>query len=192
MSFTIIVEISCTSVVIVRFQDSGGNHVDPLHSVNQTPQNLQICFWTHLLLEFGASGGHRKSCSGDTDSCLWMYSGLNLLHVSVNREPPRQGGKCWVWWRSALFKNACGCSVYRTSLGLWGWSATSLYLTSWVISSSLRRFRTPLILSIMGVRKDGVSLNTDGRGACFHGEGGGISGFYSRAQRACLTWGILS
>lgn len=89
-------------------------------------------------------------------------------------EAPRQ--QCWVWWRSALFKNACGCSIYRTSLGRWEWPATSLYLTSWVISSSQRRFRTPLISSIMGIHKDGVSLNTDGSGACFHG--GGFRGLW--------------
>lgn len=30
----------------------------------------------------------------------------------------------------------------------------------------------------MGIDKDGVSLNTDGRGACFHGGGGGgVQGF---------------
>lgn len=96
--------------------------------------------------------------------------------------------KCWVWWRSALFKNACGCSIHRTSLGWWGWPATSLYLTSWVISSSQRRFRTPLISSIMGIHKDGVSLNTDGRGACFIGERGGCSGVYGKAEGMLLLW----
>lgn len=30
-----------------------------------------------------------------------------------------------------LFKNACGRSVYRPSPGWRGWSATSLFLTSW-------------------------------------------------------------
>lgn len=82
---------------------------------------------------------------------LWM--GLELLHVPVIMKLPDS-------WKSAvcdedlLFKNACGCSICRPSLGRWGWSATSLCLTSRVISPSQRRVRMLLICSVMGIHKD--------------------------------------
>lgn len=114
---------------------------------------------------------------------LWM--GLELLHVPVIMKRPDS-------WKSAvcdedlLFKNACGCSICRPSLGRWGWSATSLCLTSRVISPSQRRVRMLLIYSLMGIYKDWVSLSTDGRGACFHGEGG-VQG--SRGGARGRVWG---
>lgn len=111
----------------------------------------------------------------DTTGLQWRFR--QLLMVRFDTAPCSSHPKASRRLESAvcdedlLFKNACGRSVYRPSPG-WGWSATSLYLTSWVISPSQRRFRALLIWSIMGIRKDGVSLSTDGRGPGFHREGG--------------------
>lgn len=72
--------------------------------------------------------------------------------------------------------------------GWWGWPATSLFLTSWVISSSQRRFRTPYLIN--NGHSPRWSVTQHRRAWCLlpRRRGAGCSGVYGKAEGMLLLW----
>lgn len=71
-----------------------------MHFSSSAPEWVFRCSPELRLLEADSSGGHRRSCGGDADSCVGICSGLELLHVPVIVKLPDS----WkaVRWRCAV------------------------------------------------------------------------------------------